>query len=196
MRRGFTALLLGLLLVGATLAPNRADALSCIGLEEQLDGYALVVLGRVTGAQSVPSVNPEVTVTLEDGQPLRLLPAVGFHRSEVTMEVERYLKGAGPRTLTFVYTWSQYRWVPFTGGDVYIGLYSDPETQQYAASECSLVIAPTTRDKYEQAILARLHDTYGEGRPPQTPLRGQWLLWGAIGSLTATVGVAFVRRER
>lgn len=40
----------------------------------------------------------------------------------MTLEAECYLKGVGPHELTFVYTYTQYRPVPYVGVDVYIGL--------------------------------------------------------------------------
>lgn len=196
MRNGFIALLIGVLLLGATLAPKPAHALSCMGVEEQLDDYALVALGRITSARplgrATPGGTPPVTV---EGMHLRLLGVTPFRKSAVTMEVERYLKGEGPHTLDFVYTWSQYRRVTDEGLHVYVGLRYSPEEQQYTASECSLLASPTTRDEYGRHIIALLHDTYGEGRPPGAPLRHQWLLPGAVGTAAVTVAAAYTRRR-
>lgn len=194
MQKGLLALLLGIALLGATLLWGHARALSCIGPVDEFERYDLVVRGRVASVRPVSAPAPEQGPTAsEDRWLLRLPPGTGFRKSEVTLEVDRYFRGSGPETVTFVYTWGGYRAVPFAGVDVYIGMKAGDGN--YWADECSLIIHPTTRDPLEQAILKRLHETYGEGRPPVQPLRGHALLWGAMGTLAAVVFTAYARRR-
>lgn len=194
MRKGLIALLLGIALLGAPVLSGKARALSC---EQRLDDYALVVLGRIQSARPIPGEKPKVVqLPSADGRLLIRLLEPYVASTEVTMEVDRYLKGEGPPTLTFVYTYSGYRRVTASGLQVYIGLDYSPEDQRYTASDCSLLISATTRDEGEQWTLRRLHDMYGRGRRPVQPLRGQGLLWGSMGALAAMVGAAHTRRGR
>ena len=52
---------------------------------------------------------------------------MGLKRAGVTLDVDRYFRGSGPETVTFVYTWSVYRPLPFAGTEVYIGMKTGKE---------------------------------------------------------------------
>jgi len=183
-------LLAGLLLLALPFLHREAEALSCVGPIDDFDRYDLLVLGRVTGSHPLPVASPGQTGV--EGGLLEKVGWTGFRRSEVTLDVDRYFRGSGPETVTFVYTWSTYRAVPFSGTGVYIGLKAGEG--KHWSDECSLLIHPSTREPAERAVLERLHRTYGEGRPPVRPLRGQGLLWGAFGVLAAVVFTAYARR--
>jgi hypothetical protein len=195
MRLRLITLLLGLLAVVVPLMPEQAHALSCLHPKEQLDHYALIVEAQVV------KTTPATTSALN-----------GFmlgSRHTVTLDVSRYFKGDGPTLVEFVYSSVGWRKVPHSTSRVIIGLDYDPETHQYYASECSLLISPTPTDEFEQELLALVQDRYGEGRAPENgqlirvqvmaftpPVRGVGLLWGTMGGLVLLVGAIYARRTR